>query len=156
VIADRFGVERIGDGHVRLVARVAFRAGDVLSPLTIAERLEAPLRHTLQAGEAEHVLVDPPELRLVDHHCEPNAFFDLDRGELVALADVAPGDPVTAFYPATEWSMAEPFACHCGALRCLGTVDGASGLAPAVLAPYRLSRLVARRLEARSESRAPG
>ena len=36
----------------------------------------------------------------------------------VRVADdraLQPGDPLTFFYPSTEWEMAQPFRCACGA-----------------------------------------
>jgi hypothetical protein len=147
------GVEALASGHVRLVARAAFARGAVLSRLEIAARVDAPHRHTLQVGASTHALVEPAALRLVDHACDPTAFFDLEAGALVALRDLAPGDPVTAFYPATEWAMAERFDCHCGAPTCLGVVGGARDLPDEELARRRLSPHVTRLARAR---RAPG
>ena len=46
------------------------------------------------------------------------------------------------FYPSTEWHMAQPFFCACGASDCLGRIDGAARLTDAQLAPYALSPFV--------------
>ena len=34
---------------------------------------------------------------------------------LTALRPISEGDELTFFYPSTEWAMAEPFECGCGA-----------------------------------------
>jgi len=46
---------------------------------------------------------------------------------VVAARDLAADDELTFFYPSTEWSMAEPFDCWCGAERVrrgLGVLGG--------------------------------
>ena len=154
--AGSFAVEAVSPVHRRLVARAAFARGDALMPFRFDAHLPAPDRHTLQLSETAHGLLDPPELRFVDHACDPNAFFDLEAGRLVALRDIAAGDAVTAFYPATEWSMAEPFDCQCGSPRCLGVVRGARDLPPARLDGHRLAPHVARALATRPTPRDRG
>ena len=42
----------------------------------------------------------------------------------VALRPIAAGDEVRFHYAATEYEMAEPFACRCGARTCAGEVRG--------------------------------
>ncbi|CAK3952804.1 Hypothetical predicted protein [Lecanosticta acicola] len=53
-------------------------------------------------------------------------------GEVTVARDrgLEPGDPLTFFYPSTEWKFDRPFDCLCGAPPdvCLGTVQGASVL----------------------------
>ena len=63
-------------------------------------------------------------LSFVNHGCEPNVAFDVERSALIALSPIAPGDELTFFYPSTEWAMASPFDCVCGSPRCLGRVAG--------------------------------
>lgn len=46
---------------------------------------------------------------------------------------------LTFFYPSTEWFMAQPFDCHCGATKCLKRISGARDIDPAVLARYQLN-----------------
>jgi len=51
-------------------------------------------------------------------------------GEVIIAKEggIKPGDPLTFFYPSTEWSMDRPFDCLCGAPEgvCLGKVGGAN------------------------------
>ena len=91
-----------------------------------------PSRFSLQVGEHEHIDL-PPEMslpeamdrhpwRFLNHACEPNTFF---RGRaLIALQDLAPGDELTFHYATTEYDMASPFECHCGAATCAGEIRG--------------------------------
>jgi len=57
----------------------------------------------------------------------------------IALRDIFPGDELTFFYPSTEWSMAEPFACLCGSGGCIGHIAGAERLPLHILTKYRLN-----------------
>ena len=93
----------------------------------------------LQIGPDEHAEPLPFELRYVNHSCSPNVLFDIDAGRLRALRDIAPGDELVCFYPATEWEMAEPFECHCGSSDCLGFICGAAQLPRALLERHVLS-----------------
>ena len=142
----RFAVEVLGPDHCRLVTRLPFKTGDVLAPIRIAQRYLYPGRHTLQVSESEHATLDPPQLALIDHACAPNARFDLQRGQVVALRDTPANKSVSVFYPATEWAMAAPFACGCGAPQCLGTIRGARDLPAHVLGRYELSNHIQRLL----------
>ena len=63
-----------------------------------------------------------------------------------SLRPLQAGEELTYFYPSTEWTMTQPFTCACGAVDCLGTIDGASTLSPDVLARYVLSPFVRRML----------
>lgn len=116
----------------RVVARAPIPAGIEICRLDGRET-ESPTRYSVQLAPGRHLdpydLLDPDELvhwrywMYLNHHCEPNAMLDGRR--LVALRDIAAGEGVTFDYNSTEWEMAEPFACHCGSARCVGTVRGA-------------------------------
>lgn len=117
-----------------MVAASRFRAGDLLT--TIGGRLvPAPDRHTLQVAESEHLAAvgepgrEPPAWRFLNHACDPSAYLDGRR--LTAARDIAAGDEVTFDYDTTEWDMASPFVCACGAPTCRGTIRGYRHLAPA-------------------------
>ena len=43
---------------------------------------------------------------------------------------------LTIFYPSTEWELASPFTCYCGADDCVGPIAGASRLSAETLARY--------------------
>ena len=117
----------------------AFSAGDTLVTFRAAATFAHPARLTLQVSESEHIELAPAALTFINHGCEPNTAFDMERWALIALRPIASGDPITAFYPSTEWTMAEPFDCHCGSPRCLGKVSGASQLPARALQGHRLA-----------------
>jgi D-alanine-D-alanine ligase len=117
----------------------AWRAGDAVADLAWENRGSRPSRWTLQIGPEEHAEPLPFELRYVNHACSPNVLFDIDAGIVRALRDIAPGDELHCFYPATEWEMAEPFDCHCGSSECVGFITGAAQLPRAVLVRHALS-----------------
>lgn len=77
----------IGSG---LIARRAWKSGDVIAPLSWGPRHSQPSRWTVQCGDNEHAEPLPFELRYVNHSCDPNVFFDVDAHELRAVSDIAP------------------------------------------------------------------
>ena len=131
-------------GELALKTRVALDAGAVVADFSTSERVSAPGRHTVQLDERTHARLVPEALRYVNHSCAPNASFDVERLALVTLRAVAPGEELTFFYPSTEWSMAEPFECACGAPECLGRVSGAAALPEEALSRHALSPHVRR------------
>lgn len=128
---------------LEVVAQRAWQPGEIVAPLTWHAQASRPSRFSLQIGANAHAEPRPFALRYVNHSCAPNVHFDVDRHHLRALRPIAPGDPLRAFYPATEMVMAEPFACHCGAMKCLGLIQGARHLPPEVLGSYPHSSIVA-------------
>lgn len=136
----------VGSG---LVARRHFSKGEIICPLTWAGRKSEPTRWTIQCGLDEHAEILPIELRYVNHSCNPNVFFDVDKNELRALHDIAPGEELRYFYPSTEWEMDEPFDCKCGEAQCCGRIEGASRMPPEVLKRYELSSLIIKKLQSR-------
>jgi len=66
--------------------------------------------------------------------------------------DLRIGDALTFFYPSSEWSMAQPFECGCGAGpgKCLGRISGAQDIDERVLRGYWLNRHVEKMLEERA------
>ena len=129
-----------------LAARRAWRAGDTVADFAWGNRGSRPSRWTLQTGPQEHAEPLPFELRYVNHACSPNVLFDIEAGKLRALRDIAPGDELHCFYPATEWEMTEPFKCHCGTSECLGFITGAAQMPRAALERHALSRSIRAKL----------
>lgn len=125
------------EGHRRLVARVAVPAGTRMFPLHGRETT-VPTRYSVQVDATRHLDQDESlgeaELlqryfwRYLDHACDPTVRI-VDR-EVVAVRDIAVGEPVTFHYCTTEAEMASPFSCHCGSARCMGIVRGARHLSP--------------------------
>jgi hypothetical protein len=145
------------NGQFQVVALAPIARGETL--LYVNGRVvDRPSRYSVQIGAHEHV--DPPvpddladdmdrhAWRFLNHSCEPNAVL---RGRtLVAQRDIARGDEVTFDYATTEYEMAEPFACGCGAARCRGLIRGFTALTAAQqqeLAPQLAPHLHARAAE---------
>ena len=126
-------------GQHQLVCGQDLASGEVLAHFRAAATLLEPSRLTVQVSATAHILLDPAILGSVNHSCDPNTFFDTDRGELVSLLPIPAGEELTYFYPSTEWDMAESFSCSCGARRCLGMIQGARYVPLAVLLSYRLA-----------------
>jgi hypothetical protein len=134
--------ERLGQRCLRSLA--AFTAGEDIVRFGAATVRNRPSRMTVQVSEHEHVDLVPGFLQLINHGCEPNVAFDVERWMLVALRPIAVGDALLFFYPSTEWAMASPFECLCGSARCLGRVAGASQVPAGVLGAHRLAPHIAR------------
>lgn len=94
--------------------------------------VDRPSRHSIQIAAAEHV--DPPAAaslqeemdrypwRFLNHSCAANAAW---RGRrLVATRPIRRFEQVTFDYTTTEFDMAGPFVCSCGAVSCLGEIRG--------------------------------
>jgi hypothetical protein len=124
------------------------RAGEVIFYLS-GEILDHPTKYTIQLDEHRHVVTANGLWKSMNHACEPNVRIDVNTREMIAIHDLRPGDELTFNYNTTEWDMASPFACGCGAPTCAGTIRGFKHLSPtqrAVLRPY-LSPFIASRFE---------
>lgn len=111
--------------------------------------VSAPAMYTLQIDEHRHLGPSGTAADFVNHSCEPNCAIDFDRLCLVALRPISPGEEITFNYLTTEWELAAPFECRCGATQCMGTLRGFKQLAPAerrALEPH-LSPFLRGRLE---------
>jgi D-alanine-D-alanine ligase-like ATP-grasp enzyme len=117
---------------------VARKAGEILCDFACTPAPRS--RHTIQIAVDQHAEMEPGFLRLCSHCCRPNAICDVDNRRVQAISDVRPGDVLTIFYPSTEWDMAEPFECRCGAPECLGRVAGAKHLPGDLLREYWFAR----------------
>jgi len=132
----RVAVTRTGD-HYLVVAAGAIDAGETI--LTVDGVLSpVPSRFSIQIARDQHVEPGPGgdpvameryQWRFLNHSCAPSAYL---RGRaLIALRPLQAGEEVTFDYHTTEWDMASPFACLCGARQCVGKVRGFKHLSPA-------------------------
>ena len=112
--------------HRVIATQTVHAGGEVLE--FIGELVDRPSKYSLQVGEDLHLLAPEGEpWRYLNHSCDPNA--RMAGMKLLALRDIAPGDEVTFDYNTTEWAMATPFTCGCGA--CDGRlIAGFSRLSP--------------------------
>lgn len=125
---DRSRIEGLG-----VFANQGYRFGESIAGFRESIPVPEARRSSLQVSTHAHVDLRPQVLARVNHSCVPNARFDVERFELVAVTRIEAGDEITVFYPATEWRMASEFVCFCGSPLCLGLVRGASGLTDRVL-----------------------
>ncbi|EEQ88052.1 hypothetical protein RJZ56_003349 [Blastomyces dermatitidis] len=108
---------------------------------------------TVQISATHHIRLNS-DLLYCNHSCDPNVRFvtstlaspNVGLEEQVSGAievwstrDIPAGEELRFFYPSTEWEMAQPFRCSCGAEKCLGLVDGAKKVSTEVLRRYWLS-----------------
>jgi hypothetical protein len=148
-------IDHGGPYGARVVTLRALAAGDCVGPLSAGGGIvEAPhaTRYSIQIG-ADHHVEHRGAFAFQNHSCAPNCILDTETRELVALRPVAGGEELTLFYPATEWDMAEPFACGCGALECLGRIAGARNVEPQRLRGYTVSSHIRELAEAVAEPR---
>jgi SET domain len=134
------------NGYQYLYSTQVFKPGDILCSFGAARVYDKPSYLTLQTGDDTHIIFDPEFLQYINHGCNPNVFFDTTTMQLVCLQQILPGDQFTFFYPSTEWRMAQPFTCRCGAVDCIGQIGGASQVDRAVLSRYRLTDYILSKL----------
>lgn len=117
--------------------------------------VSAPSYQTVQIGVSRHAMA-LGTLVAMNHSCHPNVIIDTTRMICLATRDIDAGEEVTYFYPSTEWVMAQPFLCLCGAPNCIRIVSGARQLSTDVLSRYfvnaHIRTLIARELEASARS----
>jgi SET domain-containing protein len=94
-------------------------------------KLPFPVAGSIALSATEHLLISGAALFL-DHSCTPNVrVFVQPRDntcDIIALRDIRAGERLTYNYLTTEWDMAEPFRCKCGASNCMGMIRGFANL----------------------------
>lgn len=108
--------------RLQLVASEPISAGDIIVQSSEEEVQDHRTWRTLQLAQNRHLRNE--FLNFVDHSCAPNALLDVDKLALVAIRDIAIGDPVTFFYPGSEVELSQSFDCHCGSDECIKQVNG--------------------------------
>jgi hypothetical protein len=140
----------------RAVSLVALPRGSLFAPL-VGLTGDAKSYATLQVSRTRHVQLNSA-LLYCNHSCAPSLEFDA-AAMAVRVArgrDLAVGDPLTFWYPSTEWEMAQPFACTCGAEGCKGWISGARDMGAEVLAGYWLNGHIRELLAEREAGKAEG
>jgi hypothetical protein len=97
--------------------------------------VKEPTYQTIQTGVAEHV-EELGVLAYLNHSCRPNVVVHTGQMACYAARDIATGEELSFFYPSTEWEMARPFICLCGAPECIRMVTGARHIPLDVLSRY--------------------
>jgi len=86
--------------------------------------LPAPDRDTIQTEEACHISSEGGLWGGVAHSCAPNCLIDFDTWTICAARKIEAGERLSYDYLTTEWELAEPFDCNCGAPTCRGRIAG--------------------------------
>jgi SET domain len=109
--------------------------------------LSQPTRYTIQVAAHEHIDAGSHLWAVINHACAPNCVVDLQRRVIRSICPIAQGTELTFNYLTTEWEMATPFNCHCGASHCPGLIAGLKHLTLAqvipiqtLIAPYLLDK----------------
>ncbi|KAL8674833.1 MAG: hypothetical protein Q9168_000814 [Polycauliona sp. 1 TL-2023] len=134
-------------------ALVSLPAGSLFSPIRNHLFNKDRTWMSVEAADGTHIDLNS-DLFFVNHSCAPSLEYDVNRMEVRVSRDrdLHEGDPLTFFYPSTEWDIAQPFECTCHDVLCLGTIKGASGLGKAKLDKYWLNTHIKKRLESQAET----
>lgn len=134
--ATHVAVTRV-DGEHRLVSTASIAAGATIFRL-IGERTGRASRHSVQVDWDEHIETPCAHSngealhlylwRFLNHSCDPSAM--ICGTEVVARRSIEPLEEITFDYDTTEYDMAEPFDCRCGAQCCRGRIRGFRHLDP--------------------------
>lgn len=133
-------------GNRSLFSKTGFKPDDVISSFYWTAIQAEPSYLTIQLGEKQHISLLPSYLACVNHSCDPNAFFDIERKQLVCIKPISRGEEILFFYPSSEWCMARPFDCHCKSRHCLQKIAGAKYLTPDEQKRYRFTGFIQKKL----------
>ena len=122
----------------RVITTVAIRKGELVAQISGHREVLTPSRFTVQASVHRHI-DGLAQLTFMNHSCAPNVFLNTSDLTVTALRDLVAGEELSFFYPSTEWRMAEPFACLCGAADCVSYIAGAEVMPEHVLARYDIN-----------------
>jgi hypothetical protein len=136
-----------------LVATRDIRKGEVVATFDSTRAHRAPTWQSVQIGPNRHV-DDPACLNLLNHSCAPTVRIHVGRRAVIANRRIRKVEVLSFFYPSTEWRMARPFPCHCGAPGGLEEVRGARDLPLEVLRRFPLSAHI-RRMKQRQARAVP-
>ena len=125
-----------------LFASRSFLAGEVIVAFDASKIVDSPNYLTIQISETKHIHLFPEYLQYVNHCCEPNVLFNTTTMQLESVTDIAAGEELRFFYPATEWRMAQQFVCNCGKPNCVGLVQGAADTSSEILNKYKLTDFI--------------
>lgn len=91
-------------------------------------------RYSIQLGKNKHLnlpagvngKIDNPDFfwTYLNHSCQPNGYIDMAELTFRTLRNIKRGEECTFNYLTTEYEMAAPFVCRCGAAKCFGLIRG--------------------------------
>jgi hypothetical protein len=139
-LAKRLHVNRstksFGSAAISLISLPAGATFAPMSGITPGEKAYS----SVQVSRDSHIELNS-ELLYCNHSCDPSLEFDVSK-KVVRVArekELKEGDALTFFYPSTEWDMAQPFDCTCGATKCRKWIAGAGQMSEEALADYWLN-----------------
>ena len=128
------------------VSRISLPPGHIFAPITTATPVAPKTYSSVQVSRSASIELNS-DLVFINHSCDPSLIFDMRKFEVRVVDDRAleVGDPLTFFYPSTEWDMTQPFECKCGAPRgkCKAWIDGAAKMSREELDKYWLNDHIA-------------
>jgi hypothetical protein len=130
---------------------VTLPPGALIAKMDAATPTNVKRYSSVQVGRDSHIELNS-DLLYFNHSCAPTVIFDTKNMEVRVSEDrgLKAGDPLTFFYPSSEWDMAQPFDCHCGTSECRGTIDGAKNMGVKKLEGYWLNEHIKDLLAAQS------
>ncbi|KAI0112081.1 hypothetical protein GGR51DRAFT_54844 [Nemania sp. FL0031] len=147
---NRLMVVKKADGDFRSWAEslVDLPAGAMFARITGVTTVWPPSWSSVQAERNLHLELNS-NLVFINHSCAPTLEWDMARMEIRVSKnrDLKKGDLLSFFYPSTEWRMAQPFDCWCGASECFGRVEGAARIDAQKLDSYWINRHIREMLE---------
>ncbi|MEX0746406.1 MAG: SET domain-containing protein-lysine N-methyltransferase [Rhodothermales bacterium] len=116
---------RTNNGFAGVYAAKAFKKGERIFPVE-GPIQDFPSRYSIQIGRNRHVEAGPdnPPWKYLNHSCDPNTALDVEGRAFYALREIKAGEEIRFNYLTTEWEMATPFECHCGAPECARHIAG--------------------------------
>ncbi|KAI1268050.1 hypothetical protein F5Y18DRAFT_424366 [Xylariaceae sp. FL1019] len=128
---------------------IALPAGAIFARINKVTAAESPTYTSIQTNLNQHVELNS-DLKYINHSCDPTLELDTETMEFKVARHrpLQRGDVLSFFYPSSEWRMAQPFECWCGAAdeKCLGLIEGAEMMDPERLRAYHPNPHVVRQL----------
>jgi len=153
---DRLMVVKTAGGSFRSWAEslVDLPAGALFARITGVTSTWPPSYSTTQAGRDLHLELNS-NIHFINHSCAPTLEWDMERMEIRVNRDrnLKKGDMLSFFYPSTEWILAQPFDCWCGAGegKCLGRLEGAGKIEAEKLEHWWLNSYIKDMLKERKD-----
>jgi hypothetical protein len=119
----------------QLITDAPIARGELFFRIEQCRHVQEPTYQTIQTGVHDHV-EELGVLAYLNHSCRPNVLVHTGKMACFAARDIAAGEELSFFYPSTEWEMARPFLCLCGAPECIRLVTGARHIPLDMLSRY--------------------
>jgi hypothetical protein len=118
--AESLIVEEKSSSYKVLKAGITFVQGELILDLSSAVEVPDPDYISIDLGNCH---VHHPVGRYLNHSCEPNAYIDKKKKQVVAEKTIEPGDEITFNYLVNERQIVAPFDCRCASPNCVGRVE---------------------------------